>query len=382
MPSSQSETFWRGRKVFVTGHTGFKGSWLSLWLQQLGAEVCGYSLEAPTTPNLFHVASVADGMQSVIGNICDTHSLQKAMKDFSPEIVFHLAAQPLVRQSYNDPVETYATNVVGTANVLEAVRSCDSVRAVVAVTTDKCYENKEWLWAYRENDRLGGHDPYSSSKACAELVVASYRSSFFSAKDAAKPVALASARAGNVIGGGDWAQDRLIPDIMQGFHQKKTVKIRNPRAVRPWQHVLEPLHGYLLLAERLYKDGAGFAEAWNFGPQDADARPVQWIVEHLAATWGPDARWELDAAQHPHEAQALKLDWSKAAHKLGWHPVLHLEEALRWTADWYRAWNDGARNDGTDMRAFTRSQIEQYTSLFARDKGTTPKAATPVKDFA
>ncbi len=370
--------FWRGRKVFITGHTGFKGSWLSLWLQQAGAEVCGYSLEAPTTPNLFQVASVARGMQSVMGDICDLAKLQKTMQRFRPEIVFHLAAQPLVRQSYQDPVGTYATNVVGTANVLEAVRSCDSVRAVVVVTTDKCYENREWLWAYRENDRLGGHDPYSSSKACAELVVASYRNSFFSAAaDADTRVLLGSARAGNVIGGGDWAQDRLIPDIMQAFSQKKTVKIRNPLAVRPWQHVLEPLHGYLLLAERLYNDGAGFAEAWNFGPQDADARPVQWIVKHLAAPWGPEAHCEMDAAQHPHEAQALKLDWSKAAHGLGWQPMLHLEEALRWTADWYRAWNNG-----TEMHALTCRQIEQYASLLSHDRLAATKAETPVKDFA
>jgi CDP-glucose 4,6-dehydratase len=355
--------FWNKRKVFITGHTGFKGSWLSLWLQHLGAEVYGYALGPPTEPSMFQVASVSRGMQSEIGDICDLPKLQSAMRDFRPDIVFHLAAQPLVRQSYLDPVGTYATNVLGTANVLESVRRCDSVRAVVAITTDKCYENKEWLWAYRENDRLGGYDPYSSSKACAELVVASYRNSFFSAeRDAQSGVALASARAGNVIGGGDWAQDRLVPDIMRAFASQQVVKIRSPRAVRPWQHVMEPLHGYLLLAEQLYQHGTQFAEAWNFGPEYSDARTVQWIVEQLAAAWGPDARWEIDTAEHPHEAQTLKLDWSKAAHRLGWHPALHLEEALRLTADWYHAWNAG-----TDMTSLTSSQIEQYVQIVNGD---------------
>ncbi len=348
--------FWDHRRVFITGHTGFKGGWLSLWLQQLGAEVCGYALEPPTGPNLFQGASVEHGMQSVIGDICDLPKLRESMQGFSPEIVFHLAAQPLVRQSYADPVSTYTTNVVGTANVLEAVRACDSVRAVVIITTDKCYENKEWLWAYRENDRLGGYDPYSSSKACAELVVASYRNSFFSAERYAQHgVALASARAGNVIGGGDWAQDRLIPDIMRGFARGETVRIRNPRAVRPWQHVLEPLRGYLLLAQRLVQDGPQCAEAWNFGPEYSDARPVQWIVEHLAANWGADARWQVDAGEHPHEAQMLKLDWTKAAERLGWHPALSLEQALQITADWYRASASGA-----EMRAYTVGQIHAF----------------------
>ena len=340
----------------MTGHTGFKGSWLSLWLQQLGAEVCGFALDPPTEPSLFEVASVARGMQSVIGNICDPQKLQQAMQSFGPEIVLHLAAQSIVRRSYEDPVGTYATNVVGTANVLEAVRACASVRAVVIITTDKCYENKEWIWAYRENDRLGGHDPYSNSKACAELVVSSYRNSFFSPEHYPEhAVALASARAGNVIGGGDWAQDRLIPDIMRAFVRHEVTQIRNPHAVRPWQHVLEPLRGYLLLAEQLYQHGVPFAEAWNFGPEYSDARSVQWIVEKLAAAWGPTARWEVDATQHPHEAQMLKLDWSKAAHRLDWQPALHLEETLQLTGDWYRAWNSR-----TEMRSFTCSQIEQY----------------------
>ena len=348
--------FWNRRKVFITGHTGFKGGWLSLWLQQLGAEVYGYALNPPTQPCLFQAASVARGMQSEIGDICDLPGMQRAIHSFRPEIVFHLAAQSLVRASYEDPVGTYATNVVGTANVLEAIRTCDSIRAVVAITTDKCYENKEWIWPYRENDRLGGHDPYSSSKACAEMVVASYRDSFFSGdRDTRHGVALASARAGNVIGGGDWAQDRLVPDIMRAFANQQTVKIRNPHAVRPWQHVLEPLRGYLLLAERLHRHGSKFAEAWNFGPEYGDARAVQWIVERLAESWGNGARWELDASQHPHEAQMLKLDWSKAADRLDWRPTLHLGDALQFTADWYRAWSSG-----TEMHGFTCSQIKQY----------------------
>ena len=348
--------FWEKRKVFLTGHTGFKGSWLSLWLEQLGAVTRGFALAPPTEPSLFAAANVARGMESIEGNICDLRALQGALHGFQPEVVLHLAAQPLVRASYQDPVGTYAANVLGTANLLEAVRGCDSVRAVVIITTDKCYENKEWLWAYRENDRLGGHDPYSSSKACAELVVASYRNSFFAPeRHAQHGVALASARAGNVIGGGDWAQDRLIPDIMRGFARGETVRIRNPRAVRPWQHVLEPLRGYLSLAQRLVQDGPQYAEAWNFGPEYSDARPVQWIVEHLAANWGTNARWQVDADEHPHEAQMLKLDWTKAAERLGWHSALPLEQALQITADWYRACASSA-----EMRAYTVGQINAY----------------------
>ena len=357
--------FWQKRKVFLTGHTGFKGSWLSLWLEQLGAVTRGFALAPLTEPSLFAAANVARGIESIEGNICDLRALQSAVHSFQPEVVLHLAAQPLVRASYQDPVGTYAANVLGTANLLEAVRGCDSVRAVVIITTDKCYENKEWLWAYRENDRLGGHDPYSSSKACAELVVASYRNSFFAPERYAQHgVALASARAGNVIGGGDWAQDRLIPDIMRGLARGETVRIRNPRAVRPWQHVLEPLRGYLSLAQRLVQDGPLYGEAWNFGPEYSDARPVQWIVEHLAANWGADACWQVDADEHPHEAQMLKLDWTKAAERLGWHPALPLEQALQITADWYRACASSA-----EMRAFTLGQINAYTEAVQANLG-------------
>ncbi len=353
------EMFWTGRKVFITGHTGFKGSWLSLWLELLGAEVAGYALQSSDTPNLFQIAEVGRSLRSTIGDICDLERLKMSLSEHRPEIVFHLAAQPLVRHSYVEPLETYRVNVLGTGSLLEAVRGCDSVRAVVVITTDKCYENREWAWPYRENDRLGGYDPYSSSKACAELAVSSWRQSFFpvEAYDRHK-VAIASARAGNVIGGGDWSAGRLIPDVIRAFVGEQPLVIRNPHAIRPWQHVLEPLRGYLMLAERLYNGGTAFTGAWNFGPEYRDAKSVEWIVQHLAADWGPSARWELDKTEPPHEAQILKLDWSKAFHELQWYPVLPLEQALAFTVDWYHAWRQS-----TDMRLHTLSQIEQYTRL-------------------
>ena len=348
--------FWRGRKVFVTGHTGFKGGWLALWLQQMQADVMGYALTPHTTPSLFAAANVAAGMQSVLGDLSDLGSMKAAMHAHRAEVVIHMAAQSLVRASYSDPIGTYDTNVLGTAKLLEAVRSCDSVRAVVVVTTDKCYENKEWLWAYRENDALGGHDPYSNSKACAELVVSAYRDSFFPAsRYAAHRVALASARAGNVIGGGDWSQDRLIADIIRAFGSGETLKIRNPAAVRPWQHVLEPVRGYLTLAQKLVEQGAKFSGAWNFGPEYADAKPVEWIVKYLAEAWGPAARWEVDRGAHPHEAQMLKLDWTKANLELGWRPALNLNAALDATLDWYKDVRAGA-----DARSKCLTQIAEY----------------------
>ncbi len=347
---------WRGKRVFLTGHTGFKGAWLSLWLQQRGAVAHGYSLEPPTTPNLFHAARVAEGMESCLGDIRDLTHLQRELSAFRPEIVFHLAAQPLVRLSYREPIETYAVNVMGTANLLEAVRGCGGVRAVVVITTDKCYENQEWPWPYRESDRLGGYDPYSSSKAAAELVTASYRSSFFSPEQYANHgVAVATARAGNVIGGGDWAADRLIPDIMRSFEAGIAVPVRHPNATRPWQHVLEPLRGYLLLAEALYDEGSAYNGGWNFGPRDLDALPVRQIVNRVSQLWGEDARWELDEQPHVHEAGQLRLDWSKAAKQLDWRPTLSIEEALRLTVAWYVA---GRR--GKDMRSFTLEQIAAY----------------------
>jgi CDP-glucose 4,6-dehydratase len=344
--------FWRGKRVFLSGHTGFKGSWLSLWLQSLGADVNGYALTPPTKPNLFEEAEVANGMASLIADIRDLPELQKAMQKAQPGIVIHMAAQPLVRQSYVDPVETYSTNVMGTVHVLESVRHTPSVKAVVVVTTDKCYENKEWPWGYRENEPMGGHDPYSNSKGCAELVTAAYRSSFLQQQG----IAVATARAGNVIGGGDWAADRLVPDILKAFEQNQPVQIRNPHSTRPWQHVLEPLSGYLTLAEHLYFQGQAYSEGWNFGPLDEDARPVQWIVEHLASSWGNGASWQQDAGQHPHEANYLKLDISKAKARLGWKPSWSLDTALQHITQWHRAWLLKK-----DVKKLCLDQIQQYT---------------------
>ena len=352
-------TFWKGKRVLLTGHTGFKGSWLSLWLQSLGAQVVGYALAPPTSPNLFEVAAVGQGMTSVIGDIRDLGKLQAVFAQHKPELVIHMAAQPLVRYSYQNPVETYATNVMGTVHLLEAVRNTPGVKAVVNVTTDKCYENHEWVWGYRENEPMGGYDPYSNSKGCSELVSAAYRSSFFNANSHAQHgVALATVRAGNVIGGGDWAQDRLIPDILNAFEQCKRVDIRNPHAIRPWQHVLEPLRGYITLAERLFEQGTGYAEGWNFGPNDEDAKPVGWIVAQMAALWGQDAQWKIDAGTHPHEASYLKLDISKARSRLNWHPALRLDDALKLIIDWSKE-----RHAGADMRQLTLAQIHAYQTL-------------------
>lgn len=335
----------------MTGHTGFKGSWLSLWLQSMGATLRGIALEPPTDPALFDVARVAEGMEHRILDIRDFAAVKAQIDDFKPEIVIHMAAQPLVRLSYQQPIETYATNVMGTAHVLEAARHSGSVKAIVNITTDKCYENREWVWGYREDEPMGGYDPYSNSKGCAELVSLAYRKSFL--KDAG--IAMATARAGNVLGGGDWALDRLVPDILRALQAKKPVLIRNPHAIRPWQHVLEPLSGYLLLAERLYIHGQADAEGWNFGPRDEDARPVQWIVEHLCNTWGNSATWTTQPGNHPHEASFLKLDISKARQRLHWAPRWSLEIALNHITDWHQAWLEGQ-----DMRAVCLKQISQY----------------------
>jgi CDP-glucose 4,6-dehydratase len=351
--------FWRGKRVLLTGHTGFKGSWLALWLQSMGAQLAGYALAPPTHPSLFEMALVGQGMHSVLGDIRDLAALQAVLAEHQPEIVIHMAAQALVRASYQNPVETYATNVMGTVHLLEAVRNTPGVKAVVNITTDKCYENREWVWGYRENEPMGGYDPYSNSKGCAELVTAAYRSSFFNTKAYAQHgVALASVRAGNVIGGGDWAQDRLLPDILSAFAQGQPARIRNPHAIRPWQHVLEPLRGYLTLAERLYESGPDYAEGWNFGPLDEDAKEVGWIVEHMAGLWGTDAKWSVDAGEHPHEAHYLKLDISKARSRLHWQPALRLPQALQLIIDWAQQQRAGA-----DMRAFTLSQIQHYQTL-------------------
>lgn len=348
-------SFWRGKRVLVTGHTGFKGSWLCLWLQAMDATVAGFALDPATSPNLFELARVGAKMDSAIGDLRDPDAVARAVERFRPEIVLHLAAQAVVRISYDEPVATYATNVMGTVHLLEAVRRCPDVRAVVVVTSDKCYENREWAWGYRESEPMGGHDPYSSSKGCAELITAAYRSSFFGPGAGMHGAAVASARAGNVIGGGDWTPDRLIPDIMRALAEKRPVAIRNPGAVRPWQHVLESLGGYLEIAERLCSDGAAFAEAWNFGPGYRDCRPVGWLVSRIAALWGGDVRWDIDCRARPHEANVLKLDSSKAAARLGWQPRWELGRALESIVSWHKA-----HIAGEDMRAVTIAQIRQF----------------------
>lgn len=350
--------FWSDKRVFLTGHTGFKGSWLSLWLQVLGARVVGYALEPPTRPALFELGRVSEGLTSVPGDMRDGDHLRRTIEQHRPEIVFHLAAQPLVREAYRNPVDTFATNVMGTVHLLEAVRQAAGVRAVVCVTSDKCYENREWLWGYREYEAMGGLDPYSSSKGCAELVAKAYRNLFQSSEGISHAgVALATARAGNVIGGGDWARDRLVPDVLRSFEQGESVLIRNPGAIRPWQHVLDPLHGYLTLAEHLFAHGQRFADGWNFGPPESDVpRPVEWVVEHLRSLWGADASWRRDERTQPHEDIHLRLDCSKSRLRLGWQAQLELPTALEWVVEWFHAYQAGS-----DVRDVCRGQIDRFT---------------------
>lgn len=349
---------WRGRRVLVTGHTGFKGGWLCLWLQRLGADVTGFALPPPSPPpSLFEAARIGELVRHVIGDVRDQQAINAAVAEARPEVIFHLAAQPLVRLSYEQPVETYATNVMGTVHMLDAARRLGGVRAIVAITSDKCYENREWVWPYRESDPMGGHDPYSSSKGCAELVIAAYRSSYLGGGS----TGVASARAGNVIGGGDWAADRLLPDLVRAFEAGVSPVIRSPDAVRPWQHVLEALSGYIAIAERMLAGDARFAEAWNFGPDEADARPVSWIVERMQRAWGGTAEAAVDAAPGPHEASLLRLDCSKARAALGWRPRLPLETAIDWIVDWHRRL--GA---GEDARALAWAQIDAYLALAAQ----------------
>ena len=349
--------FWKGKKVFLTGHTGFKGGWMTAWLNLMGADVVGFSLAPKTKPNLFEVAGISSlCMESHISDIRHLDDLTNAMRQATPDIVIHMAAQPLVRYSYVSPVETYSTNVMGTVNVLEAIRSSPRVKAAIIVTSDKCYENKEWVWGYRENEPMGGYDPYSNSKGCAELVAAAYRQSFFSDKDFSKhQVGIASARAGNVIGGGDWSEDRLIPDALAAFEANQPLIIRNPLSIRPWQHVLEPLSGYLVLAQALFEQGTEFSGAWNFGPQDSDARSVQDVVELLISQWSGPAAWRQDGALHPHEAHFLRLDCTKARQALNWRARWDLEKAIATIVEWQQAYSKG-----DDMLGIMRKQIDSY----------------------
>jgi len=352
MVRAVDKNFWKGKRIYLTGHTGFKGSWLCLWLHSLGAIVKGYALEPHTNPSLFKSANVASLIEHQIGDIRDCNALSGSMKAFKPDILIHMAAQPLVRLSYAQPVDTYATNVMGTVNVLEAAKFCTTIKAIISVTTDKVYENREWCWGYREDEPMGGFDPYSSSKGCAELVTAAYRQSFFSGDD--KP-ALASARAGNVIGGGDWSEDRLIPDALKAFEKGEKVIIRNPAAIRPWQHVLEPLSGYMILAENLYQHGKKFASAWNFGPDDKDCKSVAWILNKLVEIGGEKSSWEIEKNQQPHEAQFLKLDCSKAKTHLNWHPKWDIEMVLRKIVQWHKHFNKG-----TDIQRYCMDEIASY----------------------
>lgn len=349
--------FWRGKRVFLTGHTGFKGGWLALWLAKLGAKVAGYSRPPATKPNFFDAVNIGDHVGGGFGELADARELSERLRAHRSEIVIHMAAQALVLPSYEDPIETFATNVMGTVNVLDAVRKTDCVRAVINVTSDKCYQNKETVRGYREDDQIGGHDPYSASKGAAELVTAAYRSSFF---DATNDVRLASVRAGNVIGGGDWSPHRLVPDIVRAFANGENVRLRHPNAVRAWQHVLDPLHGYLILAERLFEnDGEGYACAWNFGPDAGEIHPVEQVTAKIAALWGNRAAYTIDNTASEHEAGLLLLDSTRANDKLAWKPKLSLDDSLAWLTDWYRAFYSGKR----DLRALTVAQIDRFEKM-------------------
>lgn len=360
-PGDLRRDFWRGRRVFVTGHTGFKGSWLCLWLDALGAKVTGYALEPPTRPSLFEQAGVGGTVHTITADIRDGARLAAAVSDARPEVIIHMAAQSVVKRGYADPVETYATNVLGTVQLFEAVRQLGTGCVVVNVTSDKCYAHRESGGGYREDEPMGGDDPYSNSKGCAELVTTAYRHSFFPPETLARHgVAVASARAGNAVGGGDWTPDQLIPDLIRAFAAHRPCLIRSPGGIRPWQFVLEPLRGYLMLAERLAGDAPSFVSAWNFGPAQGDAQPVSWIADRLAAAWGAGAVWTRDAGEHPAEAASLRLDASKAAAQLGWRPALSLGDTLDWCVEWYRGWD---RKE--DLGRLTRAQIERYQQLLA-----------------
>ena len=359
MIKKQFNGIFNNKKVLITGHTGFKGSWLSLILHKLGADVYGYALEPPTNPSLFKEARIYELVTSHIGDIRNFDELLTFLDNIEPEVIFHMAAQSLVRESYSNPVETYEINVIGTVNLFEAIRQASGIKAVINVTTDKCYENQEWLWGYRENDQLGGFDPYSNSKACSELVTSSFRDSFFNPKDYDKHgVAVATARAGNVIGGGDWAPDRLIPDFIKAISENVRLKIRSPFAIRPWQHVMDPLTGYLLLGEKLITEGLKFAEAWNFGPNDTDSKNVEWIIKQICQIWGKNAFYDIDNNPQPYEANYLKLDCSKAKTELDWFPKWDIKKALDTTVRWNKE-----RIAGKDTRKITEAQIAEYFNI-------------------
>lgn len=354
-----NHSFWQGRSVLLTGHTGFKGSWLSLWLDMLGTNVTGYALDPPTEPNLFQEAAVGGSIRSIYGDVRDFPRVKTVVAECNPDVVIHMAAQSVVRRGYEDPIETYSSNVMGTVNVLEAIRQLGRPCVVVNVTSDKCYMNCERDWGYREDDPMGGRDPYSNSKGCAELVTTAYRESFFPLTSIERHgIALASCRAGNAIGGGDWTRDQLVPDLIRAFLANRHCLIRNPSAIRPWQFVLEPLRGYLMVAERLAEEPRRAATGWNFGPADDDARPVSWIADQLAGMWGTGASWTRDEGMHPREAHFLRLDASRARACLGWHPLLPLHHALEWIVEWYRAFQSAG-----DLQRLTRAQIERYESL-------------------
>ncbi|WP_435189567.1 CDP-glucose 4,6-dehydratase [Pseudothioglobus sp. nBUS_23] len=342
--------FWKGKRVFLTGHTGFKGSWLSIWLNSMGCIVRGYALLPPSSPSLYTAAKVEDLIDSQIGDIRNYHLLYEAMNKFNPDIVFHMAAQSLVRKSYSNPIETYEVNIIGTANVLEAARSCENLKVVINITTDKCYENEDFDKSFKETDPMGGYDPYSSSKGCAEIITSAYRRSFYNELG----IGLASARAGNVIGGGDWAKDRLIPDILRSFEDKKPVLIRSPNATRPWQHVLEPLSGYLKLAKEIYFDSYSFSEGWNFGPKDSDIKTVEWIIDKMSSKW-PNSSWKIDDNPNPHESSFLKLDISKAKLKLDWTPTWQLNFALEKIINWHFDWLENK-----NMQEVCIAEIKEY----------------------
>ncbi|WP_417897206.1 CDP-glucose 4,6-dehydratase [Bacillus haimaensis] len=357
-----NEKFWEGKKVFVTGHTGFKGSWLSLWLHSLGAHVTGYALAPPTNPSLYDLCGLSHSIDSIFGDIRDQGKLQKAIKKADPDIVFHLAAQPIVQQSYQEPVSTYEINVMGTIYLLDSIkilaRNGSKKRAIINVTSDKCYLNQEWYWGYRETDQLGGFDPYSNSKACSELVTSSYRNSFFNSKTfSTHGVGIATARAGNVIGGGDWAKDRLVPDCIKALLKGEEVKVRNPLAVRPWQHVLEPLNGYMILGEKLYLNGQIYGDAWNFGPCEENSKSVEWVVKNLIAKWDRHASYEIEQGSYSHETKILRLDSSKAIQGLGWRPRWNIDEAITRIIEWTLAYREGK-----DLNAICLEQINEYIS--------------------